>query len=310
MYNASTTCAITLNSNGFTRTNYSFQGYGTGTASVTHNAGTSYSFSNNTTLYAIWKSIGIPAADKIINAPGIIAADPDKNSRYVGKDPNNYVSFNGELWRIIGVFGGRVKIVKNEILPESMQYNTADYDDLNNTIVSDWERSYINKYLNTTYYNTLNITYKDMVENATWRIGGAPTSEITAAQMYAYEGNTKGPSSSSLTTKSYIGLINVSDYGYASSGCYNGQKVLYDYESSICTSTNWLFVQGKGLMTMNPFIANVTGPEFIHVVDYIGLVDHFNVDNHYYVRPALYLKSTVKITGGSGTKTDPYTLAQ
>lgn len=88
------------------------------------------------------------------------------------------------------------------------------------------------------------------------------------------------------------------------------QKILYDYESSICTSTNWLFVQGKDLMTMNPFIANVTGPEFIHVVDYIGLVDHFNVDNHYYVRPALYLKSTVKITGGSGTKTDPYILVQ
>lgn len=72
-----------------------------------------------------------------------------------------------------------------------MKYNTADYDDWDNTIVSDWERSYINKYLNTTYYNTLNITYKAMVESVTWRIGRAPTSEITAAQMYVYEGNTK-----------------------------------------------------------------------------------------------------------------------
>ena len=55
MYNANTICAITLNSNGFTRPNYNFQGYGTGTTSVTHNVGTSYNFSNNTTLYAIWK---------------------------------------------------------------------------------------------------------------------------------------------------------------------------------------------------------------------------------------------------------------
>lgn len=27
----------------------------------------------------------------------------DNNLRYIGADPNNYVSFNGELWRIIGV---------------------------------------------------------------------------------------------------------------------------------------------------------------------------------------------------------------
>ena len=30
--------------------------------------------------------------------------DPDGNIRYMGADPNNYVSFNNELWRIIGVF--------------------------------------------------------------------------------------------------------------------------------------------------------------------------------------------------------------
>ncbi len=30
--------------------------------------------------------------------------DPDGNVRYMGANPNNYVSFNNELWRIIGVF--------------------------------------------------------------------------------------------------------------------------------------------------------------------------------------------------------------
>ena len=28
----------------------------------------------------------------------------DNNLRYIGKDPNNYVTFNNELWRIIGIF--------------------------------------------------------------------------------------------------------------------------------------------------------------------------------------------------------------
>ena len=50
--------------------------------------------------------------------------DPDGNVRYMGANPSNYVIFNNELWRIIGVFdvastyGGntekRVKIIRNE----------------------------------------------------------------------------------------------------------------------------------------------------------------------------------------------------
>ena len=55
MYNSNTTCSITLRSNGFTRTNYSFEGWGTSTTTKSYNAGQSVSFSSNTTLYAIWK---------------------------------------------------------------------------------------------------------------------------------------------------------------------------------------------------------------------------------------------------------------
>ena len=48
----------------------------------------------------------------------------DNNLRYVGANPNNYVRFNNELWRIIGVFNNiddgtgkketRLKIIRNE----------------------------------------------------------------------------------------------------------------------------------------------------------------------------------------------------
>ena len=48
----------------------------------------------------------------------------DNNLRYIGANPNNYVSFNNELWRIIGVFNNiddgtgtketRLKIIRNE----------------------------------------------------------------------------------------------------------------------------------------------------------------------------------------------------
>ena len=38
----------------------------------------------------------------------------DENIRYYGSNPNNYVSFNNELWRIIGVFGNNVKLIRSE----------------------------------------------------------------------------------------------------------------------------------------------------------------------------------------------------
>ena len=40
----------------------------------------------------------------------------DQNIRYYGSDPNNYVSFNNELWRIIGVFGDNVKLIRSKSL--------------------------------------------------------------------------------------------------------------------------------------------------------------------------------------------------
>ena len=55
--------------------------------------------------------------------------DPDGNVRYMGADPNNYVKFNNELWRIIGVFDvkssvsgsteERVKIIRDEPIDNS-----------------------------------------------------------------------------------------------------------------------------------------------------------------------------------------------
>ena len=42
-----------------------------------------------------------------------LAYDDFGNLRYTGTNPCNYVAFNDETWRIIGVFDGYIKIVKN-----------------------------------------------------------------------------------------------------------------------------------------------------------------------------------------------------
>ena len=38
--------------------------------------------------------------------------------RYIGSNPNNYIIFNGETWRIIGVFDGKIKIIRQDSLGE------------------------------------------------------------------------------------------------------------------------------------------------------------------------------------------------
>ena len=59
--------------------------------------------------------------DKGTDASGCtntLACDDFGNLRYVGANPCNYVTFNNEVWRIIGVFGDKIKLIRNESIGE------------------------------------------------------------------------------------------------------------------------------------------------------------------------------------------------
>ncbi len=120
-----------------------------------------------------------------------------------------------------------------------------------------------------------------MVENASWRTGGWSTANITTEQIYAYEGNTPGKGSTTVTVQGYIGILNACDYGYASSGCYKTSKVLYEYSNSLCISTNWLFLGEKEWTLV---------PDFVLVdhalrVDFNGSVtDSYDVSDTFAIR--------------------------
>ena len=62
------------------------------------------------------------------------------NIRYYGASPNNYIYFNCsnysnqssstcEIWRIIGVFEGKVKIMRNEVIGDYSWNSVADSTD-------------------------------------------------------------------------------------------------------------------------------------------------------------------------------------
>jgi len=246
--------------------------------------------------------------------------------RYRGGDSvvNNYVTFNNEVWRIIGIIPtedtngnveNRIKIIKDNSIGNKKWNETQD---ITTNSYNNWVTGTLNTYLNNSYYNTLSSDAQNMIGTAKYYLGGYDMSDeaFTSDIMWQYErkneANRTGyyygtnPIMQNNTNKK-ISIMYVSDYGYgASKECTNN---LYDYDSSAnCITTNnwldksedtWLLPQNSG------------NSDYAFSVYSGGFVD--NGDNasydEYAVRPVLSLSSNVKISGGSGTSSDPYQLS-
>ena len=97
-----------------------------------------------------------------------------------------------------------------------------------------------------------------------------------------------------------------SDYGYAVPDICTQNLNTYKDDTTNCVNTNWLYnikvtEWVLSQVSKNAYAFNIYGGNYINS-------GGRNVSSSYAVRPTLYLKSNVKITGGSGTSTDPYTL--
>ena len=229
--------------------------------------------------------------------------------RYRGVNPKNYVKFNNEVWRILGVFPtddgtgnieNRIKLIKDQSIGNK-------YWDTNRS--NNWARpATLNTELNTTYLNSLDSTSQSMIGQAKYYLGGYNTSDTQKDVMYQYERKISGSDYYYGTNpNSFIGklgLMYASDYGYAvSDEC---TQTLYNYENATCKNNNWLY-NIKVNEWLLPQGASYSGRAFI--VYSVGSANYYFVDNYQFaVRPVLYLISSAQITGGNGTSSSPYTL--
>ena len=162
----------------------------------------------------------------------------DENMRYYGSNPNNYVSFNNELWRIIGVFKDNVKLIRNEKLGY-LSWDTSESTINNGNGINQWgestyedgttyEGSDLMQYLNKMYYGgdttvtcynsfnnvtttcpknskgnflTIDGTSKSLIDNHTWNTGAVETTKKadTLAFYQAERGTVNGKICSSGT---------------------------------------------------------------------------------------------------------------
>ena len=240
--------------------------------------------------------------------------------RYRGANPKNYVTFNNEVWRILGVFPtddgtgnieNRIKLIKDQSIGNNY-WNTTQV--ASTSTYNNWTGATLMKYLNGTYYNSLiNNNSIDMVDDVKYYLGGFNAVNATIENMYSYERKTSGNNTyyygtnpNSWTGK--LGIMYASDYGYASANCET--KVLGGNSSTdirVCNATNWLYN-----IKVNEWLMAQLGSNNGHAFYVVssGYLSYYNVNSSSMaVRPTLYLKSEVRITEGDGTSSNPYKLS-
>ena len=258
-----------------------------------------------------------------LNKKNNIMLDNNNEYRYYGTEPNNYVSFNNELWRIISVSNVktdiedkdgsmRIKIIKDEPIDNYLWDNE----------INNWTKNAtLNTVLNDTYYDSLNDFSKELIDKSLWYLGGISeenTVELYPDDFYTLERSTKvyectkeetanEPEICSRETiwSGMLSLIYPSDYLYATdlSTCiYNSNDYeLYEY----CKDNNWLLDTTNNQWTLTPssLIGNNT-----YYISLDGSITSNLVSEIYAVRPTAYLKSDVMLTTGDGTIDSPYQL--
>ena len=140
----------------------------------------------------------------------------DQNLRYIGADPNNYVTFNNESWRIIGVMNNiddgtgvketRLKIIKEKPYSEEIAWDAEDEND--------WSVASLQEELNGPYLESIKSPSNKMINNAIWNLGGSITyDDVTASLYYERERGTEVYSGHKTKWIGKIGLIYASEVG-------------------------------------------------------------------------------------------------
>ena len=248
----------------------------------------------------------------------------DNNLRYIGANPNNYVSFNNELWRIIGVMNNITEVSEDgsqvQTIGSHLKIITAktigDYVfDENQT--NDYSKSTLKDMLNSgTYWNdTLKDEAKNLIANISWNIGGYASYTTSTKQSYDYERGELTGNSNTYESKwpGKIGLMYPSDYGYAASGTdsYSRNECLANdidkLHNTDCKDSNYLAIIEGQQYTMTPHTS------YSHVVWRLtndGRISTIASDSDpYSIKPVAYLKSSVKIVSGNGTEDNPFVLS-
>ena len=260
---------------------------------------------------------------------------------YRGQNPNNYITFNGETWRIIAKeTDGTYKIIRNDVLADrafdeanhrstennsycqNPGYGCGVYAAVEGTFSSPsgsqsgtvTEDSSIKIYLNDDYYvNNINSTAKGQMTSHLFNIGVVEWLDQSGAEADSIEKNIAREKMYQWTGN--VGLANVSDILRASTNplCTSATT---SYNGTNECNSNYLLDKGaaSGLYywTINAYSDESGGSSSRAwngiVFSSYAVVDHFDAyASNRAPRPVVFLKSDTTLSG-SGTSDDPFTI--
>ena len=261
----------------------------------------------------------------------------DNSYRYAGANPNNFVCFGtnttpcptDNLYRIIGVFGNQVKLIKYDYATSALLGTDGDYKGTgtpnasyykgelttintyywnNSTIKNTWSESELNKTnLNTNFITNIGTEWAAKIAETTWKVGGNTWANIgTQPAKTAYQNEIVSPVTTNTTDgktecSAKIGLMYASDYGFAAAqsawtanlNTYNGEAI---------KNVNWMYM-GFYDWTIS---RDADSSHRAFGVYRDGSVDYSYVyDGGFAVRPSFSLLSSTTYVSGSGSASDP-----
>ena len=270
----------------------------------------------------------------------------DNSYRFAGASDavNNYVCFGSNvtpcptdnLYRIIGVFGDRVKLIKADYATSTLlgtdgdykqAYTATGYDssyykgnnlaniaayNWNKTNQNTWSLSNLNKTnLNKNFITNIGADWAAKIAETTWKVGGNKWANIgeqpakTAYQNEIVNPVTTYTTDNAIEYSAKIGLIYVSDYMYAApqdKWTLVGSNSDGTTDYRLATSVNWMYM-GLYEWTIS---RRADSSSFAFYVYYTGDVGYNYVGRFTFgVRPVFNLSSSVNYVSGSGTATDP-----
>ena len=276
----------------------------------------------------------------------------DNSYRFAGASDqvNNYVCFGSSttpcpadnLYRIIGVFGDKVKLIKSNYATSTLLGNDGDYSKMyttigwdnssykgnnlaniagftwnykNNTTINSgfgsntWSTSLLNKTnLNTNFITNIGADWAAKIAETTWKVGGNTYANIAnQPAKTAYQNEIVSPvtntTDNATTYSAKVGLTYASDYGFAAAPSAWATQ-LSSYNGEAIKNVNWMYM---GLYEWT--LSRHAGSAYVvFLVNGTG-----NVDSHYAsvacgVRPVFNLSSSVNYVSGSGTAADPISI--
>ena len=255
------------------------------------------------------------------------------------EEVNNFVCFGSDetpcptdnLYRIIGVIDDKVKLIKYDYANSNLLGTNGDYygsttpdatyykgslSTINtyywnykatNGATNTWSTSLLNKTnLNTNYLNNIGTTWANKIATTTWKVGGNTYANIvTKTPSVAYQNEIVNPDATNTTDNATtydakIGLMYVSDYGFAASpSAWN--LALSNYNNIAVINNNWMYMGGWDWTLSR----NANNSEYALTVFEYGFVHDNFVSTCLDVRPTFYLESSITYKSGSGTMSDP-----